>query len=261
MKFSFDFFNKNKKVAVQQTPVVQSILCIPGPWKDVDEFAESLIEANDGQYLYAAGFVMSLFPPKHYEMEIYGNDEQIKKSFEFAGRVNQLSKEFLEEIAKHNSVIYLKAETGAFEKALSIAKAGAAILRSGGIGVKVETTGKAFNKEHWMDLAENFQPGNLYRMFVLDTIIQPDGSVFTCGMHNLGLKDTVVSGEEFYDAMTLLAVFGFYQEIDLPTILDRQTFARDADSPKYRILEEPNQPYKDHDLYGNPFGMWRLRKE
>ena len=29
----------------------------------------------------------------------------------------------------------------------------------------------------------------------------------------------------------------------------------------YRITEELNPPYKDEELPGNPFGMWRLTRE
>jgi len=260
MKFSFDFFNKKKKAVVQQTPVVQSVLCIPGPWKDLEEFSTALIDANGGTYLYAGGFVMSLFPPNHYEAEMCDKDERMKSSFEVAGRINELSEEFLEKINKHNTVIYLKYETGSFEKALSIARAAAAVLKAGGTGVKVETAGKAFNKEQWIGLVEDFEVGNLYKMFVLDTITEPNGTVFTCGMHNLGLKDTIVSGEEFYDAMSLLSIFGYYQEIDLPMILDNQTFTSTIDSPKYRITDELSQPYKGNELFENPFGMWRLTR-
>ena len=47
----------------------------------------------------------------------------------------------------NNFVIYLSVETGNLESAKEIAEAGKAILKSGGIGIKVESAGKAFDKK------------------------------------------------------------------------------------------------------------------
>jgi hypothetical protein len=48
-------------------------------------------------------------------------------------------------------MIYLSAKTGDLESAKSIAEAGNAILKAGGIGIKVETIKKAFTNEHGLN--------------------------------------------------------------------------------------------------------------
>ncbi len=98
-------------------------------------------------------------------------------------------------------------------------------------------------------------------MFVVDSITNEDGTVFTCGMHNLGYKDTIISGEDFQNAVNLLSIFGYYQIIDKPDIKNGQTFATSADSPIFEITDELDQPYKEDELFENPFGMWRLNSQ
>jgi len=98
-------------------------------------------------------------------------------------------------------------------------------------------------------------------MFVLDSIVSEDGTVHSCGMHNLGLSDTIVSGEELEQAVNIIRAFGYYQVVDKPIIMNNQTFQADINSPLYGITDEPNQPNKGHELFENPYGMWRLTKE
>jgi len=95
-------------------------------------------------------------------------------------------------------------------------------------------------------------------MFVVDSLMTDDGTVFSCGMQNLGLRDIIVSGLPFQQAANLIRIFGYYQLIDKPVIMPGQTFTPTVSSPKYRFSNEENAPYKEHELFGNPFGTWRL---
>ena len=168
---------------------------------------------------------------------------------------------FLEEIGKHNSVVYISAPTGSLQETEHIAFAAEALLKAGGIGVKVETAGKAFEKEAWLTLTTNFQEHYTYEMFVIDSLVEEDGTTFSCGMQNLGLKDTIVSDLPFQEAVDLIRIFGYYQVVDKPVILPNQTFTPTPDSTIYRITEEDNPPYKSEEQLGNPFGVWRLTRQ
>ncbi|MEM7549430.1 MAG: hypothetical protein AAF363_07145 [Bacteroidota bacterium] len=195
-----------------------------------------------------------------FELEIQDHDPRMRESFELVGIINHLSDNFLKEIEGHKSVVYLIAETASLEKAKSISIATKILLDSGGLGVKVETAGKAFEINHWIALVNNFELGNLYDMFVVDNLTQPDGTVFTCGMHNLGLHDSIISSEEFPNAYNTLAILGRYQVIEGVKIGDNQTFQTDLESPIFVINNESNQPYISDEFFGNPFGMWRLTR-
>ncbi|WP_299675803.1 hypothetical protein [uncultured Tenacibaculum sp.] len=242
------------------TEKIKTVLCIPGNWNSREEIVNSIAKENLNQFIFAGMVLLNLKTNKGFELEICERDERMKTSFKYAGMINQLSEEYLDEIDQHNFVIYLSGETGNLESAKEIAEAGKAILKSGGTGIKVESAGKAFNKKHWIDLLTNYEESNLYEMFVLDAIANKNGNIYSCGMHNLGLKDTIIIGEEFDNAITLMKTFNYFNLMDKPELKENDTFSPREDWPSFIITEEKNQPYGGNELFENKFGMWSLEK-
>lgn len=254
-------FNKKKPLQSIVFKPYTTVICIPGKWKNWDEFILSIVNQTEGEYIAAGGFLINAKKERHFSIDFCEKDAKMRDAFKYAGMATGVSKLFLDEIDNHKHIIYLSGITGKLIDAEHLAYAAEAILKSGGIGIKIETTGKAFEKGFWYNLLQNFEESNLYEMFVLDSIIDEEGTVFSCGMHNLGYKDTIVSSEEFQEAVGLIRLFNYYQIVDKPTIEHRQTFTATLDSPKYRIINESNQPNKGNELFENPFGMWRLSRE
>ncbi len=252
-----------KKKAPVKAPIkFESILCIPGDWTSEQDVKLSILEATNGQYMVAGGVMMNAKKERHFTFEVCKRDERMKLAFFVAGQITGVTEDFLNEINKHNLVVYISAPTGSLLESEHISFAGEAIIKAGGIGIKVETAGKAFEKNAWFSLTNNFQEHNVYEMFVIDSLYHFENeTTFSCGMQNLGLKDTIVSGLAFQEAGELIRIFGYYQVVDKPVILPNQTFTPTSDSPRYRITEEANPPYKDEEILGNPFGMWRLTRE
>ena len=257
----FNIFKKKEKSVDQTERKPKTILCIPGNWNSRTDIVTAIAENNMNNFIFAGMILLNLKTNKGFELEICEKDNEMRESFKFAGMVNRVSEEFLDEIEKHNYVIYLSAESGDLESAKAIAEAGNAILKSGGIGIKVETTGKAFTKEHWTEFLTDFVETNLYKMYVLDSISDGKGTTYTCGMHNLGFKDSIVYNEEFQDSVSLLSIFGYYQLIDKPEINLGQTFSTDIESAIFEINEEKNQPNIGDELFENPYGMWKLERK
>jgi len=239
----------------------KTVLCIPGNWNNRTEILTSIAENNLNEYFFAGMILLNLKTNTGFELEICERDDRMKDAFKWAGMVNRISDEFLNEIDKHKYVIYISTETGTLESAKLIAEAGNAILKAGGIGIKVESTGKAFTKEHWTKLLNNYEEPNLYEMFVLDSISDGKGMTYSCGMHNIGLKDSIVYNEEFQESVNLISIFGYYQLVEKPIIEENQTFSTDSESPIFIITEEKNQPNKGDELFENPYGMWRLERK
>ena len=253
-----------KKKTLRQNIVPMTfttVICIPGTWNDWNEFVLSIVAATNGEYLAAGNILMNAKKERYYTIEFCEHDDKMKESFKYAGMTTRVGDNFLEDIGNHKNVIYISGSTGNIEDAGHMAFAAEAILKAGGIGVKIETAGKAFEKDKWCHLLEPFEESSLYDMFVVDSIVNKDGSVYSCGMQNLGYRDTIVSDEEFQSAVDLIKIFGYYQIVDKPTISKSQTFSTRMELAKYRITDESHQPNKGHELFENPFGMWRLTKE
>jgi hypothetical protein len=235
------------------------ILCIPGPWEDSSAFVHAIAGASPSQADYSAlGTVLLHVPTEaRFEFDFRGRDKDMARAFAGAGLANQLGKDVIDKIATHRSVVYLLSTTPqSKDTSTSIAKAAAHLIRAGGLGVKVETAGKAFSADQWLELTSG-DFVEIYWLVVLDSVT--DGSTtYSCGMRNLGLWDCIVSDDEFQSAVKLLRGFNMYQLYERPELLAGQTFGLEASAPRYRLSVETPQPDGDHNLYVNPFGMWRL---
>jgi hypothetical protein len=234
-----------KKFKEAQAAVTNSVICIPAFLEDTIE----IFAKTNGAYMVVGNVLMDVKNKCHYTFDIQAHDVKMKESFKYAGKVTRVTDSFLDLIEGHKSVIYISGETGSLQKARLMALAVTEILNVCGIGVKVESTGKAFEKETWNKLAQVSDDAALYKMFVLDSIMMPDGTTFSCGMHNIGFKDTIISNDKFEDAIRIISIFNYYQVIDKPVIVHNQTFQTDINSPFYRITEEVNQPYKKGELF------------
>jgi hypothetical protein len=254
-------FKKKKVIQPPTSPVFESVICIPGNWNDWNEFILSIVETSNGEYIAAGNILINAKNKKHYKIDFCEPDLKMKESFLYAGKVTGISNKCIEEVGAHKFVIYLSGETGNLEDAKHIAFATNIILKTGGLGVKIETAGKAFDKEKWMILVDSFDESTLYSMFVIASIVSEQGDIYSCGMQNLGLRDTILSGIDFQEAVQLISLFEYFQIIDKPIILNNHTFRADMESPIFRIKDEPNQPNLGYVLLENPFGMWRLEKE
>ncbi|MER8525915.1 hypothetical protein [Mesorhizobium sp. M0814] len=237
------------------------ILCIPGPWEDRSAFVRAVAEASMPSADYvAAGMIVMHGPSKAaFEFDFCDRDEDMTRAFAGAGLANKLGKDVIDKIGSHKSVVYLLSRAlQTKETSISIAKAAAHLIQAGGLGVKVETAGKAFSADQWLE-ETNGGFVEIYGLMVLDSV--SDGTTtYSCGMRNLGLWDSIVSGDEFQSAVKLLRGFNMYQLYESPELLAGQTFGLEAGAPRYRLSVETQQPDADHNLYANPFGMWRLSR-
>ncbi len=235
------------------------ILCIPGNWKDRSAIVQAIASANMNEYLFAGAVLMHLPTSDAFEMDIQPHDERMRHAFEVSGQ-GRLDEDELDAIAEHQFVIYVIGKGGNFVDAQKTMQAGLAILNAGGLGIKVENSGKAFTIDHWKEMVEDeTDDGKFYEAFVM-FLKNEEGSIYSCGMHNVGLRDVICDADmEINDAVELIRIFIFYLLIDQPTILSGQTFSKDKASPVYRIFEEECTEYEADDLFFNSFGMYHLQ--
>lgn len=253
-------FKKKIKAILPIVSAVETRLCIPGSWRSQEDIYQKVLSAGGGEYMAAGGYIINVPAKRHYKLELFERDDKLAGIFQVAGKPAGIGPDSLHSIENHKTVAYLTGATGDLDGAYLMACAASVMLKAGGLGVKVETAGKAFDSKQWQRSTKTYDEASLFELFVLNSVTMADGAVFSCGMHNLGLKDTIVSDEDFQTAYELISIFGFYQIFDKPVILPGQTFQRDAHSPVYRIGEELTQPYRGDPLSENNVVMWRLTR-
>ncbi|MDR3693687.1 hypothetical protein [Mucilaginibacter sp.] len=254
------FTKKIKQPAGSPSLACNTVLCIPGSWKDVRDITNTVFTATEGTYIVVGDLIMNPCAAQFYKFEIRERDERLAGSFGALGKMTGITCDALNKISNHNYVIYITGKTGSLKEAHHLALAGAAVLRAGGHGIRIDSAGKAFEKQKWLKYLVNFEEADLFEMFVTSSAIDERQNVFSRGMHNLGLKDTLVCGEELQNAVDLINVFGYYQVFDKPVIHQNEFFRPGPQSAQYLITEESYQLREDNNLYNNPYGMWKLRR-
>lgn len=236
------------------------MLCIPGDWLNLDEFIAALAATSKMEYMPISGLLLNSTRKTSFNYEFHDYDGKMKSAFEYAGLATRMSESDVNKVSEHKNVVFLYGPIGGLAEAYEIALAGAAILQAGGIAIKIETAGKAFSKQTWYSMIENFEPLNIYKMFVVDTITNSSGATYSCGMKNLGLRDFIVLGEDFQNAVDLISLIAENQIIHHTIFKDKEEISLDAGREVYTIRTQKNQPYDDRTLFKNPFGMWQLQR-
>jgi hypothetical protein len=240
---------------------MQTVLCIPGPWANRTEFLKAIVHARKGDYLFAGGILAQPSANTHFLLELQEADPALPAAFQRAGLFSAMSDEAVAAVANHHMVAYLATQPdqpASHASARAIAQAAAALLDAGGLAVKVETAGKAFEAARWRELLAFEEAGPLWELFVAVAIKAADGASFTCGMHNLGLKDALVRNLPTADAIQLLRDFTYFGVAEQPELAVGHKFSRAADAPVYQLAEVTAQPYADDPDFVNPYGMWEL---
>jgi hypothetical protein len=231
------------------------VLGVPGTWKSRTEIVTAIASKSQG-FIFAGAILMELATKESFALEIHEHSPRLREAFELAGG-DRFEAADLDAIASHTFTLYLLGDGGSLDAARKMMKAACGLVRAGGLAVKVETAGVAHTASGWTELAETDDPWSLYRAYV--ALVGEGGTFYSCGMHNLGFRDAIVSaniGPE--EAGELLETFLLYLLMESPVLKDGETFSLEPDAPRYRLASESCTTYPVDDLFHNPFGMWRL---
>lgn len=233
------------------------ILGVPGTWSDRSAIVSSITQAND-QLIFAGMMLLDTKTGQSFQVDIYDHDPALGYAFALAGS-QSLTDADIERINTHTYTLYLIGKEGSIERAQHMLQLSADLIRAGGLAVKVETTGIAHSARDWLTLANDQQPAALYQAYV--TFVSGENSVYSCGMHNLGFPDAMVSSTvPASDAADLLETFLVYMLQEQPTFRTGETFSTAADMPSYTLQHVPCTLYPHDDPFYNPYGMWKLIK-
>ena len=233
------------------------ILCVPGLWPTRSDVVTTIAGHSDG-WLFLGMLLMETATKRTCELEVCGPDERLVGAFTAAGFGGRVDEKILPRIGQHRHVLYAVCDAGSLDAARYAVRAGAALLRAGGLAVKVESAGVAHGPERWGRLAaDDATPFDLYAALV--TLVRGEAEFYSCGMHAFGLPEASgPRGLGVDDAAALLNQFNLFQIIDSPRLNDGETFSVDADAPRYRLRRRPCTTYPPDDPFHNPAGVWHL---
>jgi hypothetical protein len=228
------------------------VLCIPGAWRNRDALAQAFAER--GRYLAAGPILLDLQNPEAaLGLDFQPNDPRMSEAFrasspEFTGPV-------LAAIARHRSVLYLHTEQRSIAGAHALMLAAAHALEVGGLAVKVETAGLAHSAEAWHQYCVATPAAAVHQALL---VFVQGRECYSCGMHNMGLRDAVIAHDERTEALAVLRSFSWYMLNEAPNLQVGQSFATSAEGPVFQLVLDENKRYPADDLFYNVFGVWRL---
>jgi hypothetical protein len=229
------------------------VLSIPGVWENHQALLHALL-TNETGYIYAGSIIKSLTNEYYAEIEEYENDPNVSQIFRSLS-MGRFSESELEKIDRHNMVIYVVCEGGSIELAQQALLLGQALIKAGGLAIKVETSGLTHIKSDWLSYsAENTL--DLFKGFI--PIISDDNLLYSCGMHQFGKPDGCIN-LKVDQASYILNHFLLYILIENPELLENQTFSIDENSELLKLSRKASGDFFDLDsLYFNPLDVWML---
>lgn len=245
---------------MQEQYPVEIVLAVPGKWLNRAEVVAALARKGRG-YRLAGERLTNPATGDSFDLEIAGHDPDLMETFIPAGR-ERLSLPDFAALDNHTYTLYLTGPGGSLESARRIMDAAAALLWAGGLTVLVESSGAVHTAAQWLDCVryQDSDLAALYHAFV--RLNRPDDDqLVSCGMHNLGLRDGVISvqsGAE--EPLQTLQTFQLYLLQENPELRDGTIFSTQPDLPHYRLKGESCAIYLPGDLLYNPYGLWRLNR-
>ena len=233
----------------------QIIVGIPGLWKTRTEIIESIV-SNSGSFIFAGAVIFNAKTKEGFPLHVCEHDPQLAKAFSIGGQ-GKISKQTIDLIGSHTFTLYCIVPNTSANGARTMLSIVAAVLDSGGLAVKIETSGVAHSTERWKELAAGNQPFDLYCAFV--TLIGSNEVFHSCGMHNFGLPDTCVDRSlQANEAASLLNEFNCYQLAESPKFTDGHTFSVGPNAPRFVLKKEECRFFPPDDCFFNPHGVWHL---
>lgn len=235
----------------------QTVLCVPGIWKDRDAFMGALVAAHGARYMLTEDTLLDTQQGSAVELQFSESIETVEASFRASGVYSDFDEQDFAALRAHRSCVFLIDRAGGtIESSALLLAFGQLLLACGGLAVRVESCGKAHSERDWNDL-DATDPEDLFWAYVM--LSGSPNRWASTGMHSLGHPDIAVRGVPDSDlAATLVDTLGRYLLLDAPDIQNGQTFGLGPEEPAYRMTMETCTLYPEDDLFHNPFGVWTL---
>lgn len=235
----------------------QIILRIPGLWAARINILLDISRSKTG-YLFADDFLLNTRTSQRFSVLVEEHNPNIEAAFRELSS-NNIDNPTLAAIGKNTHCLYFTTPAFAPDDARAAMRACDALLTAGGIAVLVESSGKVHTSQAWHELQSRADSTGLYDAFVTQMLDGPNRTYYTLGMHNLGKRDAILTGDLLATkAPTLIRDFMLHtiSTEDDPT--SGRTFPAKDDVPAFKISHEACTTFPPGNVYHNPYGMWRI---
>lgn len=241
-----------------QDDLPEIVMTIPGPWPDPEQFAKDL--AGKGGYIFQGDRIMHVATRRMTPIGVQLHDDQLAKIFQLAGQ-NRIPRKNIAEIREHVCAITLRGLGGSVPAAREMMRLATALMKAGGMGVKIDSCGIAHGREDWFKLSDQDNrrdTGGLYWAFVVT--VGNEREMYTCGMHQLGFRDSITSMTmDMKERYFQLNNFNGYIYQARPVLANGDKLGSD-DEAVFSIWHETCAMFPPKTLYHNPYGMWRIKR-
>lgn len=236
----------------------ETMICIPGPWKDRTDFVQRVVAQTKGEFMFAGAILANPKAKDHVPLDFCDPYDGMRQAFEIAGQ-GKLPLEVLDQIATHNSVVYMRFPLDVIRQRKRMLMFTSLVRDIGGYAIKVESTGIAHDWDVWHSLISSENPFDQYRCFVV--LIGDEDQFYSCGMHHFGLPDCQISRAiPVKEAADTMNRFNYYQIVEQPTLGSGHTFSLTPDAPHYRITLVEDHRHESDDFFRNPNGLWTMER-
>jgi hypothetical protein len=165
----------------------------------------------------------------------------------------------VEQIARVERAAVVDVALPLLEEHAAVVEVVRALRAAGGLALRMEGSGRAWDLDAWFECVGSGDLSGLHAACVV--FVQDQGTIFTCGMHQLGLPDAEIAMADRGLAASWLETFQLFQLMEKPLLATGHTFRPDAGSQR-RILERwPDPRHRAGDGRHNPFGLFRFLPE
>jgi hypothetical protein len=221
----------------------------------------AMAKANGGNFLAAGLLIYDAVAKCHVAFDVFPHDEDLIESM-WVGSGRTLHAKVMKKIEKHGSVAFLSFDRTGPDNDLDdqLRAFVGAVLKAGGLAVKVLECGMSHGVDRWDALLANDMPMGLFQTLVLQVPDRDRDMLSSFGMKQFGLPDgMIVDPGTSADPAWALFEFNIYLWQQQPVLKDGHTFARNQPgAQKYTLKHIKDLRYDDGHMYLNPNGLWYL---
>lgn len=232
------------------------VICIPTNLQNRQEVTAALESKYGAEYVFIGRIFRSTISDRSCQIEIEQTMSDDTAEWEITGQA-KITAATLQQIDGHPLDIILTSEQTGYHACRHIAQLAQVLLRIGGIAIKVESTGIAYEKQQWLTQCNSDDVFDIYSLFV--QLVEGDHYYYSSGMSNFGKADVAIElTEDRGLAIYVINVFNYYRLTESPILQDGHTFQPDIECPTYQLQWIEDREVEADSLLYNPHGRWYL---